>query len=140
MPFPYFGNISTDFTGVRTRPRKRKTLLPGQLPLETRPSKRRSSAASCPRFITIVRATRQLAVEKAKCLIFLEDYFDTPNCRDKVIPNKMGCSHIFCRDCIETHLSSSTKCPVPWCDAHLPMRPDVWGLCAAWTREYAAAG
>ncbi|KAI4703103.1 hypothetical protein J4E81_001980 [Alternaria sp. BMP 2799] len=140
MPFPYFDNISTDFTGVWTSPRKRKAPSSEQEGLELPPSKRKSSAASCPHYMTIVRATRQLSAEKAQCSICLEDYLSTPDGREKVIPVKIGCSHIFCRECIETHLSSSTKCPLPWCDAHLPLRPDACELCAAWARENAAAG
>jgi hypothetical protein len=88
----------------------------------------------------VVRSTRQLAAEKEHCPLCLEDYFSTPDGRDRVSPVKMGCSHVFCRECIETHLSSSTACPVPWCAADLPPQPDACELCAAWKREPATAG
>jgi hypothetical protein len=138
MPFPYFENVSTDFTGTWTSPRKRKPSEP--IPSVAPPPKRRARAVPCPHSMTVVRSTRQLAAEKEHCPICLEDYFSTPRGRDKVAPVKMGCSHVLCRDCIETHLSSSATCPVPWCAAVLPLQPDACELCAAWKREHAASG
>jgi hypothetical protein len=140
MPFPYFDNISTDFTGVWTSPRKRKAPPPEQDLLESPIPKRKSSAAPCPHSMVIIRATRQLAAEKVQCPICMEEYLSTPNGREKVMPVKIGCSHVFCRECIETHLSSTIKCPLPWCDAQIPLRPDLCELCAAWAREHTAAG
>jgi hypothetical protein len=140
MPFPYFENISTDFTGTWSSSRKRKApeqLLP-TAPLPKR--KRKADAAPCPHSMTAVRSTRQLAAEKEHCPICLEDYFSTPSGRDMIAPVKMACSHVFCRECIETHLSSNPTCPLPWCAAALPMLPDACELCAAWGREHAASG
>ncbi|KAF1938021.1 hypothetical protein EJ02DRAFT_475101 [Clathrospora elynae] len=90
--------------------------------------------------MTIVRFTRQLAADKERCPICLKDYFSTPYDRDKVAPVRMSCSHVFYRECIETHLSSSTRCPLPWCDAQLPLQPHKCELCAAWEKDHAAAG
>jgi hypothetical protein len=47
---------------------------------------------------------------------------------------------MFCRECIETHLSSSITCPLPWCEAELPLHPEACKLCAAWQRDHAAIG
>ena len=139
MPFPYFENISTDFTGTWTSSRKRKA------PSATKeqpapPAKRKANTPPCPHTMTVMRSSRQLAAEKEQCPICLEGYFSTPADHDKIIPVKMACSHTFCRECIETHLSSSITCPLPWCEAHLPLQPDVCKLCAAWQRDHAPAG
>jgi hypothetical protein len=90
--------------------------------------------------MTIVRASRQLAAEKERCPICLEDYFSTPDEDTKIMPIKMGCTHIFCRECVETHLSSSITCPLPWCEAHLPLQPYTCELCAAWQQDHTAVG
>ncbi|RYE60327.1 MAG: hypothetical protein EOO82_03335, partial [Oxalobacteraceae bacterium] len=90
--------------------------------------------------MTIVRSSRQPAPEKKQCPICLEQYCSTPEDRQKVTAVKMGCLHMFCRECIETHLSSSIACPLPWCKADLPLRPDACKLCAAWQRDHAVAG
>tara|TARA_R110002003_G_scaffold288_16_gene18482 strand:+ start:8136 stop:8666 length:531 start_codon:yes stop_codon:yes gene_type:complete len=47
---------------------------------------------------------------------------------------------MFCRECIETHLSSSITCPLPWCEAQLPLHPEACKLCAAWQRDHASVG
>ena len=79
-------------------------------------------------------------MEKKQCTICFEDYLSTPSGGEKVTPVKMSCSHIFCRNCIEIHLSSSIKCPLPWCEADIPLQPDTCGLCAIWQRDHAAVG
>jgi hypothetical protein len=139
MPFPYFENISSDFTGTWTSSRKRKAVV-----LESHqpnaPAKRKPKGLPCPHTMTIMRSSRQLAVEKKQCPICLEDYFSASDENGKVTPVKMGCSHSFCRECIETHLSSNIKCPLPWCEAHLPLQPEACELCAAWQRDHAEAG
>lgn len=84
-----------------------------------------------------VRSSRQLAAEKKQCPICLEDFFEAPTGRDCVAPVQMGCQHIFCRECIEAHLSSQIKCPLPWCEARLPLQPDDCYLCAYWERNKA---
>ncbi|KAF1945091.1 hypothetical protein EJ02DRAFT_509786 [Clathrospora elynae] len=110
-------------------------------PLPTAPPpKRKAGAIPCPHSMTIVRSTRQFAADKESCPICLEDYFSTPDDRDKVAPVNMACLHVFCRECIETHLSSSMRCPLPWCDAQLPLQPHKCELCAAWEKDHAAAG
>jgi hypothetical protein len=138
MPFPYFENISTDFTGTWSSARKRKSVASDAVE-PTLPAKRKANAVACPHTVTVVRSSRQLTAEKKQCPICLEDYFSTPGDHNKVMPVKMGCSHIFCRECIETHLSSSITCPLPWCEAHLALQPEECGLCAAWKRDHIAA-
>jgi hypothetical protein len=96
--------------------------------------------APCPHTMAIVRASRQLAVEKEGCPICLEDYFSAPDEHTEVIPVKMGCTHVFCRDCVEMHLSANTTCPLPWCKTQMPLQPETCELCAAWQRDHAAAG
>jgi hypothetical protein len=86
----------------------------------------------------IVRSSRQLAKEKTQCTICLEDFFDTLDGRERVVPVKMGCQHTFCRECIETHLSSNIKCPLPWCEVQLPLQPDDCHLCAYWEKSHAS--
>ncbi|KAH7078475.1 hypothetical protein FB567DRAFT_136730 [Paraphoma chrysanthemicola] len=139
MPFPYFENISTDFTGTWSSSRKRKVPT---IELETSAHvyKRKANAAPCPHSMTVVRSSRQLAAEKKQCPICLEDYFSSPDDCQRATPVKMGCEHMFCRECIETHLSSSIACPLPWCEARLPLQPDTCELCAAWKRDHAATG
>jgi hypothetical protein len=139
MPFPYFENISTDFTGKWTSQRKRKIAEPEAEKMVI-PAKRKANTVPCPHTMTIVRTSRQLVAEKKQCLICLEDYFSTLTDHGKVTPVKMGCLHVFCRDCIETHLSSSITCPLPWCEAHLPLQPETCELCAAWQRDHTAIG
>jgi hypothetical protein len=139
MPFPYFENISTDFTGTWTSSRKRKAVVP-ESHKPTAPAKRNPNGVPCPHTMTIVRSSRQLAAEKRQCPICLEDYLSALTEHSTVTPVKMGCLHIFCRECIETHLSSNITCPLPWCEAHLPLQPDSCELCAAWQRDHAAAG
>ncbi|KAF1913896.1 hypothetical protein BDU57DRAFT_326725 [Ampelomyces quisqualis] len=138
MPFPYFENISTEFTGKWTSSRKRRAALPEPVQSEL-PPKRKKTIVPCPHAMTIVRSTRQLAAEKTQCSICLEEYFSTPVDREKVIPVKMGCGHIFCRECIEMQLSCSTTCPLPWCEANLPLQPDDCKLCASWQQDHTAA-
>jgi hypothetical protein len=104
------------------------------------PLKRKSAAALCPHSMTVVRSTRQLAADKRQCPICLEDYFSAPDGRSKVTPVKMGCSHIFCRNCIEIYLSSSTGCPLTWCEARLPLKPDECELCEVWQKDHISAG
>jgi hypothetical protein len=136
MPFPYFENISTDFTGTWSSPRERKVAaLEPEEPAA--PVKRRANAIPCPHTMTIVRSSRQLAAEKRRCPICLEDYLSTVE-QSKVTPVKMGCSHVFCQECIETHLSSNIGCPLRWCEAHLPLQPESCELCAAWQRDHVA--
>jgi hypothetical protein len=139
MPFPYFENISTDFTGTWTSSRKRKAVVP-ESHKPTAPAKRNPNGVPCPHTMTIVRSSKQLAAEKRQCPICLEDYLSALTKYSTVTPVKMGCLHIFCRECIETHLSSNITCPLPWCEAHLPLQPDSCELCAAWQRDHAAAG
>jgi hypothetical protein len=138
MPFPYFENISTDFTGTWSSARKRKSVA-SDAEQPALPAKRKANAITCPHTVTAVRASRQLKAERKQCHICLEDYFSTPGDHSKVVPVKMGCSHIFCRECIETHLSSSITCPLPWCEAQLALQPEACGLCAAWKRDHIAA-
>jgi hypothetical protein len=67
MPFPYFENISPDFTGTWSSPRKRTAPAPeATLP----PPKRKKNAIPCPHSMTIVRLTRQIEAEKssAQCV------------------------------------------------------------------------
>jgi hypothetical protein len=137
MPFPYFDNISTDFTGTWSSSRKRKVTVP-ESDKPTAPRKRNARAAPCPHTMTMVRPSRHITAEKEKCPICLEDYFSTSDEHSKVAPVKMACSHIFCRECIEMHLSSNISCPLPWCEAHLPLQPGSCELCAAWQRDHAA--
>ncbi|KAI8937837.1 hypothetical protein NX059_005530 [Plenodomus lindquistii] len=140
MPFPYFDNISTDFTGTWSSPRKRKA------PLSLEPTSVSSASASksnkapppCPHTMTILRSTRQLATEKHQCHICLEDYFSTSADGEKTVPVKMACNHIFCRTCIETHLSSSITCPLPWCTMPLPLQPESCALCMSWQNDHAS--
>ncbi|KAH7402540.1 hypothetical protein BKA66DRAFT_577802 [Pyrenochaeta sp. MPI-SDFR-AT-0127] len=139
MPFPYFQNVSTDFTGVWTSPRKRKApAIENMLPMPL--LKRKGNAILCPHSVAIVRSTRQLVAEKEQCPICLEDYFSTPAGGEKITPVKMGCSHVFCRECIETHLSSSARCALPWCEADLLLQPNTCELCAVWQKNHAATG
>ncbi|KAF2823538.1 hypothetical protein CC86DRAFT_69276 [Ophiobolus disseminans] len=139
MPFPYFENISTEFTGTWSSPRKRKIAAtePEKPSLTTKP---KANAPPCPHSMFAVRSSRQLAAEKKQCPICLEDYFSIPADHERIIPVKMACLHTFCRDCIETHLSSSITCPLPWCEAHLPLQPDDCELCASWQRDHSAVG
>jgi hypothetical protein len=141
MPFPYFENVSTDFTGKWSSPRNRKKATPEAVQ-PAPPAKRKTNTSPCPHTMTVVRSSRQLAAEKRQCPICLEDYFSTPADHEKVTPVKMACSHLFCRTCIETHLSSSISCPLPWCEAQLPLQPETCDLCASWQRDHlhAAAG
>lgn len=90
--------------------------------------------------MTIVRPSRRLAAEKKACPICLENFFTPTAERGKVTPVKMPCTHTFCRDCIERHLSSSIACPLPWCTANLSVQPATCTLCAAWQRDHAATG
>ena len=85
----------------------------------------------------VVRSSRHVAADRKQCSICLEDYFDTPDGRERVLPVKLGCQHVFCRECIETHLSSNIRCPVPWCEAQLPLQPHHCELCAYWERSHA---
>ncbi|KAH9863272.1 hypothetical protein IAQ61_009549 [Plenodomus lingam] len=138
MPFPYFDNISTDFTGTWTSPRKRKkTAEPDSIPIPLSPTPKRTKTP-CPHSMTVLRSTRQLAAENRTCPVCLEDYFSTPPDQERIVPVKMACSHIFCRSCIETHLSSSMSCPLPWCASCLPLDPESCALCTAWQKDHAA--
>jgi hypothetical protein len=137
MPFPYFENISTNFPGEWSSSRKR-TSAKTKVDLK-RPVKRKANSAPCPHTMAIVRSSRQLTAERERCPICLEDYFSTLDKHTKVTPVKMECTHIFCRNCVETHLSSSITCPLPWCQAHLPIQPNNCELCAAWQRDHTAA-
>jgi hypothetical protein len=137
MSFPYFENISTNFAGEWSSSLKR-TSTKIKVDLK-RPVKRKANSTPCPHTMTIVRSSRQLTAEKERCPICLGDYFSNPDEHTKVTPVKMGCAHVFCRNCVETHLSSSITCPLPWCQAHLPIQPDNCELCAAWQRDHAAA-
>ena len=87
--------------------------------------------------MTAVRPSRHVAADKKQCYICLEDFFDTPDGGGQIIPVKLECRHVFCRDCIETHLSSNIRCPLPWCEAQLPLQPDNCELCAYWERNHA---
>ncbi|KAH9868569.1 hypothetical protein J1614_007641 [Plenodomus biglobosus] len=136
MPFPYFDNISTDFTGTWSSPRRRKA-PPQQETVPAPPTPtRKPTKLPCPHSMTLVRSTRQLAAEKRQCPICLEDYFSTTYTSEKITPVKMACSHIFCRTCIETHLSGSTSCPIPWCTATPPLHPESCALCTAWQNDH----
>jgi hypothetical protein len=101
--------------------------------------KHKANAIPCPHAMTIVRSSRQIVAERKQCPICLEDYYSTVE-HSKVTPVKMGCSHIFCRECIETHFSSNISCPLRWCEAHLPLQPESCELCAAWQRDQATTG
>jgi len=141
MPFPYFENIGTDFTGTWSSPRNRKrTAATAKAVPQAPPTKRKANTPPCPHSMTIVRSTRQLAAEKKQCPICIEDYFSAPGDREKVTPVQLACSHTFCRECIETHLSSSITCPLPWCSQHLPLQPAACELCAVWQKDNATAG
>ncbi|KAF2032172.1 hypothetical protein EK21DRAFT_61462 [Setomelanomma holmii] len=131
MPFPYFEGISTDFTGTWTSSRKRKA--PDIAP---KPAPCKSNAVPCPHDVTAIRSSRQLKEGKQQCPICLEDYFSTPHGRTTVTPVKAGCSHSFCRECLETYLSSNISCPLPWCKACLPLQPESCELCGAWQRDH----
>jgi hypothetical protein len=128
-------NKHSAINGTWSSPRKRK-ISPPEAALPARPTKRKATAVLCPHSMTIVRSTRRTAVDKQQCPICFEPYLSTPDGRAKVTPVKMGCSHIFCRDCIETFLSSNTGCPLPWCEAQIPLQPDVCELCEVWQKSH----
>ncbi|KAF2876987.1 hypothetical protein BDV95DRAFT_136041 [Massariosphaeria phaeospora] len=115
--------------------RKRAAPTPEPTPAADLP--KRSASATCPHTMTAVRSSRRLAEDKKQCPICLDDYFDTPEGRDRVTPVKMPCQHIFCRSCIEMHLSSSITCALPWCETRLPLQPDSCELCRYWEQTHA---
>lgn len=137
MPYPYFDGIPIDFTGILTFPRKRKAVVSEHAPPEL-PRLYKKTIVPCPHIVTTVRSTRQLAAEKTQCPICFEDFLSTPAGREKVNPVKLDCDHIFCKECLETHFSSSLTCPLR-CQNNLPLQPHDCTLCATWQRDHAAA-
>lgn len=138
MPFPYFENVSIDFTGTWSSSRKRPTTSASEPPAP--PPKRTRIMTPCPHSMTVVQSTRQTGAEKKQCPICFEDYFSTPPNREKITPVQLGCSHIFCRQCVELHFSASIRCPLPWCKIFLPWQLDNCVLCAYWERDQVAQG
>ncbi|PSN70243.1 hypothetical protein BS50DRAFT_619135 [Corynespora cassiicola Philippines] len=99
--------------------------------------RRKSDGHSCPHTMTIVRSARLLSSKE--CPVCLERFFDTPPGRQRVTPVKIGCNHLFCRECIETHLSSAIDCPLPWCKKQLPKLPGSCDLCAHWNKTHSGS-
>ncbi|KAF1958967.1 hypothetical protein CC80DRAFT_533913 [Byssothecium circinans] len=130
----------TEFAARWESPRKRSRTMSDEAQtsvLSTKKHRRTSNCPHpCPHKMDAVRPTRH-ANWKTQCAICLEEYFDTPTDREQVVPVKMGCGHVFCRECIETHLSSNIRCPLPWCEAQLQLQPDDCELCAYWEKSHA---
>ncbi|KAF2643156.1 hypothetical protein P280DRAFT_245043 [Massarina eburnea CBS 473.64] len=131
-------SLSTSSAARWKSPRKRAQTATEETQETTLSGKRNRTSKCvypCPHTMEAVRSRR--SQEKTPCSICLEYFFDTPSGRERVMPVKMGCQHIFCRECIETHLSSNIKCPLPWCEAQLPLQPDDCDLCAYWGKTHA---
>jgi hypothetical protein len=126
----YCNPIST-----RTSPRKRSASQFNIAQASSPPKRRTTRQRVCPHTMSMLRSTRLLAEDQ--CPICREDFFHTPTGHEQVIPVKMGCGHIFCRSCIETHRSSEIKCPMPWCQENICLQPDWCELCAYWVRQRA---
>lgn len=98
--------------------------------LET-PLAAKRATKPCPHTAILLRSTRVFRTKQ--CDICQEKYFDTPEDGEEVIPVKLGCDHIFCRDCVESLRSCGMRCPWQWC-AELAPQPDCCKLCAYWLK------